>query len=156
MQLCVYLKRAFKMEKTLISVDDEIENGNPHLVGTSITVFDIVYACASDGYDSVLTENPELTKTDLHAVLQYCKNRLCDRDGGHCGGCSLRTVQDGFVTCDEYMSQYSEVRFTESHDVIYGKGQGIKVMPGKRAEFEKTWRGDDGWRIASKLINQIE
>lgn len=143
------------METTRVVVDAKIENGNPHLAGSRQTVFDVVYSCHRDGIGNFLEENPELTTADLGSVLRYCKNRRCDRDGEHCGGCSLRTIQDGIESSADYVQQYSEVRFVDSSDVIKGGGQGVKVMPGNKEDFEKSWRGDDGWLIAGELLESI-
>ena len=143
---------AFRVtEDNFIVVDQDVLNGNPHVVGTRLTVFDIVSDCKYEGIDFFVNSS-QLSRTQLHSVLGYCKDKLCDHDGGYCGGCSLRPVQDGVHDEEEFVNRFSEVRFTESDEVLSGNGEGVMVMPGTPETLSETWRGQDGWLIALDLF----
>jgi uncharacterized protein (DUF433 family) len=138
-----------------ILVNSKILNGNPYIDGMRCTVFDIITECGFDGIDAVLLSNPELTKSDIVEILQYCNKRQCDVDNAHCGGCVLRTKQDNIYTIDDFINRFSEIRFTNSDEIIHGSGLGVMIMPGKSSDLESLWQGQKGWEIAERVLSFI-
>jgi len=139
-----------------VIVDNDIVNGNPHLEGTRLTVFDIVFSCEQEGVSEFLENSIEVTATDLKYVLEYCKDRKCDKDLSHCGGCSLRALQDGIKNEEDFINRFAEIRFTDSDAVVNGGGEGIMLMPGTPETLCNTWQGDKGWLMASDLLDILK
>ncbi len=143
-------------EYRYVIVNNQI-NENPHLEGTKLTVFDIVLDCKHEGIDSFLNSLSEkISIYDLKNVFKYCKTRQCDNDGSHCGGCSLRPLQDGINNEKEFVNRFAEVRFVDSDEVLRGGGEGVMIMPGTPSELSQNWRGVDGWLIAAELLEKIK
>ena len=138
-----------------VIVDENDLNGNPYLEGTKLTVFDIVSECRHEGFSDFLETSQKVTADDLKYVFEYCKKRQCDRDQSHCGGCSLRAEQDGIDSKEDFINRFAEVRFVESDEVIRGGGEGIMIMPEAPDQLCHTWRGEDGWLIASDLLDSL-
>jgi len=136
-----------------IKIDLDVMNGNPFLIGTRLTVFDIVYSCKVDGLSVFLENYPEVSVDDVREVFNYCKNRQCDKDSSHCGGCSLRQPQDGIYSMKDFINRFAELRFEDDFEnVITGKGQGTILMPGTPDELHKYWRGQDTWLYADEML----
>ncbi len=143
-------------EHKKVVVNNQILNGNPYVEGTKLTVFDIVSDCKYDGIEVFLDSSAEIISIDdLRYVFEYCKTRQCDKDGGHCGGCTLRPQQDGIRNEKDFIARFAEVRFSGSNKVLNGSGSGVMVMPGTPEELPQTWRGEDGWLIASELLENM-
>jgi uncharacterized protein (DUF433 family) len=66
------------MNKEKIKIDLNVMNGNPFLIGTILTVFDIVYSCQIDGLSVFFENYPNVSQDDVREVFNYCKNRKCD------------------------------------------------------------------------------
>ena len=138
-----------------VVIDPTNLSGNPHLEGTRWTVFDIVIACRYEGIDE-LKENPqEFTFADILTALRYCAERQCDKDTSYCGGCSLRNQQDGIHNMEDFVNRFAEVRFIDSDVVLVGSGEGTMVMSGTPEELPNLWKGEDGWRLASELVESF-
>ena len=59
-----------------ISINPEVRFGKPCIVGTRISVWDILGWLASDmTYDEILEDFPVLTKADILAALAFAANR---------------------------------------------------------------------------------
>ncbi len=146
------------MNDSDIVVKSTILNGNPHVNGTRITVFNIVMDCQYYGVAELLNfyTDPSLSKQQVLGALRYCQARQCDLDGGHCGGCSLRNKQDGIQSQEDFINLFKELRFTECDHVIKGEGEGIYYMQGQLEDLEQNWKGEDCWVIANELLENIE
>ena len=148
------------VKKKRILIDELNLNANPYLEGTRLTVFDIVSSCRSQGIErcleSAIDLSPDLSVGDLRSVFEYCQTRQCDSDGSHCGGCSLRHEQDGVHTQEDFINRFAEVHFVDSNTIVKGMGQGEMWMPGTPETLSQTWRGEDGWVMASELIRELE
>lgn len=141
-----------------ILVDSNILNGNPHLKGTRLTVFNVIMDCSYLGVAEFLEtyEEYSISFRQLIVVLEYCKSRQCDIDGGHCGGCSLRNIQDGILSKEDFINRFKEVRFTESNDIIEGDGEGTFYLKGYPEDLDENWKGENGWLIANELLDKVK
>ena len=143
------------IDDDFIVVDQSNLNGNPHVSGTRLTVFDIVLDCQDDGMDSVV-KSSRLSRAQIRSVLIYCKEKRCVRGGSYCGGCSLRPAQDGVLNEKDFINRFSEIRFIESDDILLGDGQGMMIMPGSPETLSDNWKGQDGWLIAREVFQCLE
>ena len=140
-----------------ILVNPSIANGNPYLVGTRLTVFDIVYSIENDSLNEFLVLHPHISQTAILEVLRYCSNLQCKGDKSYCGGCSLRQSQDGISSMEDFINRFSEIHFERSKEIIRGAGtEGIMLMPGTPEELPANWRSDDGWLMAKKILSDYE
>ena len=128
----------------------EVLNGNPRLENTRLSVLDLsIYAEIQNGErKTALPFNTE----EIMAAIRFCAFRECDALGEHCGGCSLRTLQDKVLTQQDFINRFQEVRFADTNEVLYGNGEGIVLMPGTAANLEHTWQGINGWQLALSLL----
>ena len=143
------------MPKTIVATASTL-NGNPHIQGTRLTVFDVVSACEHEGIGPILEESKDLSIGALRSVFKYCGSRRCDQEKSYCGGCSLRQSQDGVQNVEDFINLFAEVRFSRSDRVLKGTGSGIMYMPGTPEELPDNWRGEDGWMIASDLLEKLQ
>ena len=139
-----------------ILINKEVLNGNPYIEGTKLTVFDIVSDCKYDGIKTFLEASRELSVDDLRWVFEYCKLRQCEKGGSHCGGCSLRSEQDGIYNQEDFINRFAEIRFADSDKILKGTGQGMMIMPGTPESLPQNWRGEDGWLIAAELLDELD
>lgn len=138
-----------------IVVRADYQNGNPAIENRRLTVLDVVSDCYYDGIDCFLENFPDFSRADVIQVLDYCRNRKCDVDGGHCGGCSLRLADDGINSITDFINRFSKVIFVEEpDDFITGEGEGVMIMPGKKTDLSENWRGLNGWELAEKLFSK--
>ena len=136
-----------------VKIDLSVMNGNPFLKGTRLTVFDIVYACKFEGLSAFFESYINVSQDEIREVLSYCKNRKCDIDGSHCGGCSLRNAQDDVYSMKDFINRFAEIRFEDSENIIKGNGQGVMLMPGTPNNLHKHWRGEDTWLYAKEVLS---
>lgn len=144
-----------KQKNILVTLDDK--NGNPHLEGTGLIVSYIVLGCIDIGVPNYLDDFPDVTIDDLHLVVEYCQSLQCEIDGSHCGGCSLRDIQDEIFSKDDYIKRFSEIRFLNSEEILYGGGkEGVMCLPGTLEDLNYFWKGRDIWLLAKKLKKQLK
>ena len=140
-------------KEILVGVDTL--NGNPYLESTKLTVFDVVSDCEYEGVSEYLEAREQLSTVDLRNALTYCKTRQCDQDRSHCGGCFLRSKQDGIKTESDFINRFSEVRFEDSDEVIKGAGEGVMLMTGTRKTLCDNWQGEKVWLVAANLLDEL-
>lgn len=135
-----------------ISVDKQIQNGNPCISGTRIRVLDIVMYCEETSIVECVEAYERFDRDTVLEALQYCSDRRCDIDGEHCGGCVLRPIQDGIKTMSDFVNRFEKVEFRFSDETLYGSGSGVMYVHGTFEELEENWRGVKGWEIAEKIL----
>jgi uncharacterized protein (DUF433 family) len=61
-----------------ISIDPAIRGGKPCIVGTRITVYDVLeYLAGGMTEDEILSDFPDLARDDIRAVLAFAAAREC-------------------------------------------------------------------------------
>ncbi len=116
--------------KKIITVNPEICNGNPSIKGTRITVFDLITRITDIGLGNILKNSDFISFEDIKEAVLYCQKRICDTDYSYCGGCTLRSIQDGIKTKDDFINQFSEIHFFDSEHVIKGN-EGLVLTSAK-------------------------
>lgn len=137
---------------TRISVDTLIQNGNPCISGTRISVLDIVMYCDETSIMECVKGYGRFDRATALEALHYCSGRRCDVDGEHCGGCTLRPIQDGIKTAEDFVNRFEKVKFRYSDDTLYGSGSGIMYVHCAIEELEENWRGVNGWEVAERIL----
>ncbi|GEC71255.1 Uncharacterized conserved protein, DUF433 family [Flavobacterium flevense] len=62
--------------KHYITIDSETRFGKPTIIGTRITVFDVLNWLANGmSFDEILEDFPELNETQIRACLSYAADR---------------------------------------------------------------------------------
>ena len=139
----------------VIAVKKDNVYGNPHLVGTRITVFDIVSDCNDNGIQQTMNDN-SLSIETIELAFKYCSQLKCVLDGGHCGGCLLRNYQDKILTQEDFINRFSKVVFEDSDEIIQGNGEGVMIMPETPIELSENWIGQKTWLLASEQLSKLK
>ena len=142
------------MKFKCIKTDQDFLNGNPHLNDRRLSVFDIVSGCKYFGVKNY-QKDYNISDHEICEVVKFCMSRSCKAENSFCGGCSLRALQDGIDSKQKYIDRFSEIRFLESDEVVYGKGSGVMVISGGLDSLEEYWKGQDGWKLAESIFNEI-
>ena len=133
-----------------------VNDGEPTLVGTSLTVGTLVTRAYADGLDAVMAiVSPALTPETVDQALSYCAKRSCDEAGIYCTGCRLRTEQDGITSIDAYLAQYSTTRLSGSGLEVRGPGSSPAPTPPTTMDaLARSWRGEEIYYLARRVIRR--
>ena len=135
--------------------DLAVNNGEPTLAGTTVTVATVVARVFAGGMDagSALSQ-PAIERATLDAAVAYCGARGCDHAKAYCTGCRLRTDADGILTIDDYLGQFEHVRFEQSRIEMRGGGPLPDRTEPSLDALLKTWRGKELFYFARRVIRR--
>ena len=135
--------------------DLAVNNGEPTLAGTTVTVATVVARVFAGGMDagSALSQ-PAFERATLDAAVAYCGARGCDHAEAYCTGCRLRTDADGILTIDDYLGQFEHVRFEQSRIEMRGGGPLPDRTEPSLDALLKTWRGKELFYFARRIIRR--
>ena len=135
--------------------DLAVNNGEPTLAGTTVTVATVVARVFAGGMDagSALSQ-PAFERATLDAAVAYCGARGCDHAEAYCTGCRLRTDADGILTIDDYLGQFEHVRFEQSRIEMRGGGPLPDRTEPSLDALLKTWRGKELFYFARRVIRR--
>ncbi len=136
--------------------DPNINGGEPTMAGTTVTVGTVVTTIYADGPEAATAlASPALSPDAIETAIQYCANRDCDAAAIYCRGCRLRTEQEGLNTIDEYLAQFSAVRFAGSDLELRGPGAVPAVAPPPTLDaLVRSWRGEGIFYLARRVIRR--
>jgi uncharacterized protein (DUF433 family) len=128
--------------------DSKICGGQPTIVGTRLTVFNVVWGILGDGLDSYATDH-DLPGPKIKDALAYCKELLCqDNVGGYCYGCIMSTIKGQVNKGDE---DAFEVILQDNSKITI---EGTNIFLGDKNELDHARFGEVGWGIAEELYNK--
>ena len=135
--------------------DLAVNNGEPTLAGTTVTVATVVARVFAGGMDagSALSQ-PAFERATLDAAVAYCGARGCDHAEAYCTGCRLRTDADGILTIDDYLGQFEHVRFEQPQIEMRGGGPLPDRTEPSLDALLKTWRGKELFYFARRIIRR--
>jgi uncharacterized protein (DUF433 family) len=123
--------------------------GRPSIINRRLMVYDIVF-----GINSIknYTEEIELNTNSVKSILEYCANRLCEKNennGKFCIGCSLSSNELGEIDLEEIV----EINRLEITYCI-NKNDNDFYFLGTKQDFVDQVNGQDGWILAQNLLNK--
>lgn len=134
----------------MIGCNSNINFGMPTLLGTRLTVLNIVSRLYFEKNTKRVLEDLGITKEDLKDALTYCSKLVCREDSGlvhYCDGCVLRTFSEGWKF-DKNAFVELEIDgkiFTFSKDELI-------IYSGTIEEFENSEFGVIAWVYAKNLL----
>jgi tRNA/rRNA methyltransferase len=133
-----------------------IENGQPIVAGTALTVAAVVHACHEKTIDAGLAElaAPGLDRSTLEPILTYCAEQRCKAHDATCPGCRLRLDKLGIKTFDDFVAHHAEISFKSSSLVL--RGRGARTLAAESLEqLAKTWAGEEYWFWARRVLRKL-
>lgn len=135
--------------------DSAVNNGEPSLAGTTVTVAAAVARVFAGGMDAgAALSRPPIARAMLDAAVAYCAARGCDQAIAYCTGCRLRSDADGIVTVDDYLRQFTRVRFEHSGIELQGTGPLPERVEPTLEALLKTWRGKELFYFARRVVRR--
>jgi uncharacterized protein (DUF433 family) len=125
--------------------------GQPVIVGTRLTVLNVLSnANNSESIQSFLEEY-QLTLEEIKGAAFYCKNKLCkdiksDSDR-YCQGCILKSISEGWNSI--------KTDFFETDSISVSK-DGKTFSLGSIEETENDEFGVIGWLVAEEVERKME
>jgi tRNA/rRNA methyltransferase len=128
----------------------------PVVAGASVPVAAVVDAAHEQGIAAAQAgwEAAGLDAAALETVLVYCAEQRCKGDEATCPGCRLRTEALGLKSFDDFVSQFAEIRFTESAVRVPGGGSGTYTAR-SLDHLAATWAGVEYWFWARRVLRKL-
>jgi tRNA/rRNA methyltransferase len=128
----------------------------PVVEGVGNPVAEIVDAAHEQGIAAAVSRWTALglNHEALERVLTYCAEQRCKTDDATCPGCRLRTEKLGLKSFDDFVRQFSEVRFTDSDARVASAGSEIFTAPSLE-HLAATWSGTEYWFWARRVLRKL-
>lgn len=133
----------------MIKCQQNINFGQPSLVGRRLTVYDIVTKIYYEEDFLVAIKDYEISYKDAEDALVYCKNLNCknDKDRIHfCDGCILRTFEEGW--------DFKKSDFIQLSDFLSMAKDKTGFSTGTIKELEDSEFGKVTWLIAEEILTR--
>lgn len=136
------------MKFNKIGRNENISFGQPIVLGTRLTVFDVVFGVLNDGVIEY-SHDHKLGIEDINEAVNYCKELACQNSlhGKFCNGCILQTLKTGVTYSKE---ELNETLFNKEKYVISADGNNLYL--GDFSEYEEDQFGRLGWAIAEQVL----
>jgi tRNA/rRNA methyltransferase len=130
--------------------------GEPVLGPRDTRVAEVVHACHSASIDQGLEALaiPDLNRSTLGPILQYCASLQCVADQATCPGCKRRTEAQGIDTLDQYILSKKEVIVGDGRVRLKGEGTETITTPCLET-LVKQWSGENYWFWARRVIRKL-
>ncbi len=135
--------------------DPAINDGEPTLAGTTVTVANLVTRAFAGGMEAAAAlADPPAERAAVEAAVAYCAARGCDAAQTYCSGCRLRSDADGILTIDDYLAQFESVRFTQAGLEMHAPGRLPAQVEPTLDALTKSWRGKELYYFARRIIRR--
>ena len=139
---------------TIIS-DPAVNDGEPTVAGTNITVARIIERTYAGGMSAVASfDDSALDRAAAEDAISYCATRKCDAAIAYCTGCRLRSDADGITTIDDFIGQFESVRAADSGIEILGRGKRPAITVPSIDAIAKSWRSKELFYFARRIVRR--
>lgn len=134
---------------TKIVCTENVLWGSPRINNHRLAVCDVVFLLTDQTLASVIRERG-LSKQEIREALEYCSQQVCiqDKPINFCHNCRLCVEKDG----PQDLSKYEEF---ELDSQLFVRGEGM-IYLGSLLEFIEESKGIENWKIAQKLLIELE